>query len=90
MIHPFTKKTQKILYSKIQEIHEFKYSFSNNFLRFLLLPVHILKILFFVKKLCKNIKIDFIRAQDPYVSGILGLIIAKLLKNTEILHFYSR
>ena len=80
MIHPFTKKTQKILYSKIQEIHEFKYSFSNNFLRFLLLPVHILKILFFVKKLCKNIKIDFIRAQDPYVSGILGLIIAKLLK----------
>ncbi|MAJ81405.1 MAG: hypothetical protein CMF41_00650 [Legionellales bacterium] len=80
VIHPFTKKTQKILYSKIQEIHEFKYSFSYNFLRFLLLPVHIIKILFFVNKLCKNMKIDFIRAQDPYVSGMLGLMIAKLLK----------
>ena len=80
VIHPFAKKTQKIFYSKIQEIHEFKYSFSNNFLRFLLLPIHVLKILIFVKKLCKNIKIDFVRAQDPYVSGMLGLIIAKSLK----------
>ena len=35
---------------------------------------------FFVKKLCKNIKIDFVRARDPYVSGMLGLIIAKSLK----------
>ena len=84
-LHPFSNKTYHLKLNDCHEVYEMGFDFlpgikNNRLLLYLQLPIHFFRIVFKTLRLTKKFKINLIRANDPYLMGLLGFIFSNILK----------
>lgn len=83
-LHPFCAKTRTIVLSGRHEVHEVGFDRlpggNRKFVRYAQLPVHFFRIIWTAVRLARANRVDLIRANDPYWTGLFACMAARLCR----------
>ena len=88
-IHMFSQQTRKLDFGEKHTVYEISpYSLlgSNGFIfiRYFFIILYLLRLVYRIRKVAKTEKVDFIRAQDPYLCGVVAWLAAKTMSSMPV------